>query len=119
MNKPVSTASAPAAIGPYSQAVVTANMLFVSGQLPIDPATGNFAEGGIKELTTQSLKNLFAIAAVAAMRVACAGNNANTENTEAEAPACCKDSAAACQDTTAACQDTTAAAADTTAAVAE
>ena len=65
MNKPVSTASAPAAIGPYSQAVVTANMLFVSGQLPIDPATGNFAEGGIKELTTQSLKNLFAIVAEA------------------------------------------------------
>ena len=43
MNKPVSTASAPAAIGPYSQAVVAGNMLFVSGQLPIDPATGNFA----------------------------------------------------------------------------
>ncbi len=65
MNKPVSTASAPAAIGPYSQAVVAGNMLFVSGQLPIDPATGNFAEGGIKELTTQSLKNLFAIIAEA------------------------------------------------------
>ena len=65
MNKPVSTASAPAAIGPYSQAVVAGNMLFVSGQLPIDPATGNFAEGGIKELTTQSLKNLFAIVAEA------------------------------------------------------
>ena len=65
MNKPVSTASAPAAIGPYSQAVVAGNMLFVSGQLAIDPATGNFAEGGIKELTTQSLKNLFAIVAEA------------------------------------------------------
>ena len=65
MNKPVSTASAPAAIGPYSQAVVAGNMLFVSGQLPIDPATGNFAEGGIKELTTQSLQNLFAIVAEA------------------------------------------------------
>ena len=65
MNKPVSTASAPAAIGPYSQAVVAGNMLFVSGQLPIDPATGNFAESGIKELTTQSLKNLFAIVAEA------------------------------------------------------
>ena len=68
MNKPVSTASAPAAIGPYSQAVVAGNMLFVSGQLPIDPATGNFAEGGIKELTTQSLKNLFAIVAEAGFR---------------------------------------------------
>lgn len=65
MNNPVSTAAAPAAIGPYSQAVVAGNMLFVSGQLPIDPATGNFAEGGIKELTTQSLKNLFAIVAEA------------------------------------------------------
>ena len=65
MNKPVSTASGPATIGPYSQAVVAGNMLFVSGQLPIDPATGNFAEGGIKELTTQSLKNLFAIVAEA------------------------------------------------------
>ena len=65
MNKPVSTASAPAAIGPYSQAVVAGNMLFVRGQLPIAPATGNFAEGGIKELTTQSLKNLFAIVAEA------------------------------------------------------
>ena len=65
MNKPVSTAAAPAAIGPYSQAVVADNMLFVSGQLPINPATGEFAEGGIKELTTQSLKNLFAIVAEA------------------------------------------------------
>ncbi len=65
MNKPVSTAAAPAAIGPYSQAVVAGNMLFVSGQLPINPATGEFAEGGIKELTTQSLKNLFAIVAEA------------------------------------------------------
>lgn len=65
MNKPVSTAAAPAAIGPYSQAVVAGNMLFVSGQLPINPSTGEFAEGGIKELTTQSLKNLFAIVAEA------------------------------------------------------
>ena len=65
MNNPVSTASAPVAIGPYSQAVVAGNMLFVSGQLPSDPATGNFAEGGVKELTTQALKNLFAIVAEA------------------------------------------------------
>ena len=65
MNKPVATAAAPAAIGPYSQGIVAGNLLFVSGQLPIDPATGNFAEGGIKELTTQSLKNLFAIVAEA------------------------------------------------------
>ena len=65
MNKPVATAAAPAAIGPYSQGIVAGNLLFVSGQLPIDPATGNFAEGGIKALTTQSLKNLFAIVAEA------------------------------------------------------
>ena len=65
MNKPVANAAAPAAIGPYSQGIVAGNLLFVSGQLPIDPATGNFAEGGIKALTTQSLKNLFAIVAEA------------------------------------------------------
>ena len=65
MNKPVATAAAPAAIGPYNQGIVAGNLLFVSGQLPIDPATGNFAEGGIKALTTQSLKNLFAIVAEA------------------------------------------------------
>ena len=65
MNKPVATAAAPAAIGPYSQGIVAGNLLFVSGQLPIDPATGNFAEGGIKALTTQSLKNLVAIVAEA------------------------------------------------------
>ena len=58
------------------------------------------------------MKNLFAIAAVAAMLVACAGNIANTENTQAEAPACCKDSAAACQDATAAAADATAAVAE-------
>lgn len=56
--KATSTTSAPAAIGPYSQAIVTGNLVFVSGQLPIDPATGNFAQGGIKELTRQSLTNM-------------------------------------------------------------
>lgn len=56
--KAISTSKAPAAIGPYSQAIRTGNLIFVSGQLPIDPATGNFAEGGIKELTRQSLTNL-------------------------------------------------------------
>lgn len=70
MNKPVATAAAPAAIGPYSQGIVAGNLLFVSGQLPIDPATGNFAEGGIKALTTQSLKNLFAIVAEAGFKPA-------------------------------------------------
>lgn len=57
----ISTANAPAAIGPYSQAIKVGELLFVSGQLPIDPATGAFAEGGIKELTRQSLTNMKAI----------------------------------------------------------
>lgn len=59
--KAISTSKAPAAIGPYSQAIRTGNLIFVSGQLPIDPATGNFPEGGIKELTRQSLTNLKSI----------------------------------------------------------
>lgn len=59
--KSISTDKAPAAIGPYSQAVRTGNLVFVSGQLPINPATGAFAEGGIKELTRQSILNAKAI----------------------------------------------------------
>ena len=59
--KAISTAKAPGAIGPYSQAIRTGNLVFVSGQLPVDPSTGNFAEGGIKELTRQSLLNIQAI----------------------------------------------------------
>ena len=54
----IATTKAPAAIGPYSQAIVTGNLVFVSGQLPINPSTGEFAEGGIKELTHQSLTNI-------------------------------------------------------------
>lgn len=57
----ISTTNAPAAIGPYSQAIAVGELVFVSGQLPIDPATGAFAEGGIKELTRQSLTNMKAI----------------------------------------------------------
>ena len=57
----ISTTNAPAAIGPYSQAIKVGELVFVSGQLPIDPATGAFAEGGIKELTRQSLTNMKAI----------------------------------------------------------
>ena len=57
MNKAINTNNAPAAIGPYSQAIEANGMVFASGQLPIDPATGNFAEGGIKEQTRQSLTN--------------------------------------------------------------
>ncbi len=58
MKNPISTTKAPAAIGPYSQAIEAGGMVFVSGQLPIDPATGEFAEGGVKELTRQSLTNM-------------------------------------------------------------
>lgn len=57
----ITTTNAPAAIGPYSQAIKVGELVFVSGQLPIDPATGAFAEGGIKELTRQSLTNMKAI----------------------------------------------------------
>ena len=58
MKKQISTTNAPAAIGPYSQAIEAGGMVFVSGQLPVNPATGEFAEGGIKELTRQSLANM-------------------------------------------------------------
>ena len=54
----ISTPLAPAAIGPYSQAIEANGTVYVSGQLPINPATGEFAEGGIKELTRQSLTNM-------------------------------------------------------------
>ena len=57
MNKQIHTDNAPAAIGPYSQAIEANGMVFASGQIPIDPATGSFVEGGIKEQTRQSLTN--------------------------------------------------------------
>lgn len=61
----ISTTAAPAAIGPYSQAVRVGNMLFASGQIPIDPKTGVFVAGGIAEQTTQVLENIKAILAAA------------------------------------------------------
>ena len=61
MNQSIHTDKAPAAIGPYSQAVQTGNLVFVSGQLPIDPATGAFAGSDIASQTRQSLKNVQAI----------------------------------------------------------
>ena len=67
MKQPIATPLAPAAIGPYSQAVEAGNTLYGSGQLPIKPATGLFAEGGIKELTAQSLTNMKAILEAAGM----------------------------------------------------
>ncbi|MBQ7742447.1 MAG: RidA family protein [Bacteroidaceae bacterium] len=59
--KVISTTKAPAAIGPYSQAIQCGNLVYTSGQIPIDPATGMFVEGGIKEQTRQSLTNVKAI----------------------------------------------------------
>lgn len=67
MKKQIATTNAPAAIGPYSQAIEVNGMVFVSGQLPVNPATGEFAEGGIKELTRQSLTNMKNILAEAGM----------------------------------------------------
>lgn len=58
MNKAIHTDNAPAAIGPYSQAVRWANVVYVSGQLPIDPATGAFAGEDIAAQTRQSLTNI-------------------------------------------------------------
>ena len=58
MNTPIHTPNAPAAIGPYSQAVQAGNMLFVSGQIPIDPATGAFAGEDIVTQSRQSLTNV-------------------------------------------------------------
>jgi len=55
--KVISTTKAPAAIGPYSQAIEVNGFVYASGQIPIDPATGQFVEGGIKEQTRQSLTN--------------------------------------------------------------
>jgi 2-iminobutanoate/2-iminopropanoate deaminase len=60
---PVATKGAPAAIGPYSQAVRVGNMLFTSGQIPLDPKTGQVVAGGIQEQTTQVMENLKAIVA--------------------------------------------------------
>jgi 2-iminobutanoate/2-iminopropanoate deaminase len=57
----IQTDRAPAAIGPYSQAVKTNGLIFASGQIPIDPKSGQFVEGGIKEQTKQVLKNLSAV----------------------------------------------------------
>ena len=58
MKKIIATTNAPAAIGPYSQANQVNGMLFISGQIPINPETGNIVEGGIYEQTEQVMKNL-------------------------------------------------------------
>jgi len=63
--KVISTKSAPAAIGPYSQAIVTDGLLFASGQIPLSPETGNVVSGGIKEQAEQVMKNIAAVLAEA------------------------------------------------------
>ena len=70
MKTAISTTQAPAAIGPYSQAIEANGTIYVSGQLSINPATGEFAEGGIKELTAQSLTNIKNILAEAGLTMA-------------------------------------------------
>ncbi len=61
MKKVIYTGKAPNAVGPYSQAIEKNGMLFISGQVPIDPATGKVVEGGIAEQTEQVMKNIEAI----------------------------------------------------------
>ncbi len=70
MKKVITTPHAPAAIGPYSQAIQAGNMLFVSGQLGLDPTTGVFAEGGIEAQTRQAFRNVEAIFAAAGFEMA-------------------------------------------------
>ena len=66
MKQPISTTKAPGAIGPYSQAITTGNLLFISGQIPVNPADGSIPEG-IKAQTAQSIANIKAILAEAGM----------------------------------------------------
>ena len=61
MKKVIATKNAPAAIGPYSQAIQIGNMLFASGQLGLNPETGEFPDGGVKAQTEQSFRNVKAI----------------------------------------------------------
>jgi len=61
MKKVIHTEKAPKAVGPYSQAIEMNGMLFISGQIPIDPAIGKIIEGGIREQTEQVMKNIGAI----------------------------------------------------------
>ena len=67
MKEIIATQAAPAAIGPYSQGISAGGIVITSGQLPVDPATGAFAEGGIAGQTRQSLKNVQAVLAQAGL----------------------------------------------------
>lgn len=66
----IATPDAPAAIGPYSQAVRIGDLVFTSGQIPLDPGTGSFVPGGITEQTTQVLENLKAVLSAAGLSLA-------------------------------------------------
>lgn len=70
MKKVISSEKAPGAIGPYSQAIEAGGMVFVSGQLPVDTATGEFAPGGVAEQTKQSFENIKHILAEAGLTTA-------------------------------------------------
>ena len=61
MRKPITTDKAPQAIGPYSQAIAAGQLLFLSGQIPLDPATGKLVDGGIAEQTHRVMSNLRAV----------------------------------------------------------
>ncbi|MCM4170273.1 RidA family protein [Arenibacter sp. TNZ] len=67
MKKIITTNNAPAPIGPYNQAVLTGNTLYISGQIPLDPKTGELVSGDIKKETEQSMQNLKAILTEAGM----------------------------------------------------
>ena len=67
MKKIIATTAAPAAIGPYSQGIEGGSIVITSGQLPVDPVTGAFAEGGIAGQTRQSLTNVQAVLAQAGL----------------------------------------------------
>ena len=69
MKKVIFTEKAPAAIGPYSQAVEVNGMVFLSGQIPVDPATGEFVPGGVTEQTTQVFENVLAEAGLTTANV--------------------------------------------------
>ena len=69
MKKVIFTKNAPAAIGPYSQAVETDGMGFLSGQIPVNPATGSVVDGGVKEQTAQVFENIKSVLAEAGLTV--------------------------------------------------
>ena len=69
MREPIATPNAPGAVGPYSQGIRAGDLVFVSGQIPIDPSTGRMVEGGIDDQTRQALRNLQAVLEAAGTRL--------------------------------------------------